>query len=235
MQIRQLSKELQAKAEAELNEKPEQLKGDLNTFKLWLEKSPHIKTRSDNDQFLVGFLRGCKFNLERAKSKIESFYSVRVRASIPETYGNRAVSDDIIDLIKLGVFIPCPVTDGPTGNRIIIYRPVFDPAKMDSKYTLRGFGMLMDIMMLEDDNLIVSGSEYIIDMSELRLVHLRGLTPMYLKKLVMSYQEGNPVRIKGLHFVKMPSLFLVIFNLLKSFLNEKIRSRVSTFTYSLVQ
>lgn len=225
MQIRELSKDLQAKAETELNEKPEQIESDLEAFKVWLERTPYINARTD-DQFLVSFLRGCKFSLERAKAKIDSFYSIR--AAIPETYGKRAVTDDIIDLIKLGVFVPVPKTDGPAGNRIIIYRPSFDPDKMDVTYAIRGFGMLMDIMMLEDDNLIVSGTEYIADLSGMKLAHVRGLTPMYLKKIVMAYQDGNPVRIKGIHYVNMPSFFLTIFNLVKAFLSEKLRSRVST-------
>lgn len=42
MSLRPLSKELQAKAIAELNEKPERIPEDIEYIKEWLRKQPHL-------------------------------------------------------------------------------------------------------------------------------------------------------------------------------------------------
>lgn len=48
MSIRPLSKELQAKAEKELFEKPDRIKEDIAYIKEWLKKQPHINARTGN-------------------------------------------------------------------------------------------------------------------------------------------------------------------------------------------
>lgn len=45
MSIRPLSKELQAKAIAELNEVPDRIAEDINHIKEWLKKQPHLNPR----------------------------------------------------------------------------------------------------------------------------------------------------------------------------------------------
>jgi hypothetical protein len=76
LKIRPLSDELQKMACDELNEIPERIPGDIEILRNWLRQNSHIKSRED-DQFLVGFLRGSKCSLEKAKKKIESFYLCR--------------------------------------------------------------------------------------------------------------------------------------------------------------
>lgn len=84
--IRPITPELAKKAKDELGETPEKMEQCLEGFRAWLVKSPHIKGRTD-DQFLVAFLRGCKFSLERAKVKYDLYYTLR--NAIPEVYKDR--------------------------------------------------------------------------------------------------------------------------------------------------
>lgn len=76
LKIRPLSDELQKMACDELNEDPERLQSDIENLRNWIKQNPQIRSRED-DQFLVGFLRGSKSSLEKAKKKIESFYLCR--------------------------------------------------------------------------------------------------------------------------------------------------------------
>lgn len=98
--VRPLSPALAALAADELNETPERLESDLKALKEWIKKSPHLRVRTD-DQFLVAFLRGCKFSLEKAKLKFDLYHTIR--SSMPEVMLNRDPFDDRLNsLIRLG-------------------------------------------------------------------------------------------------------------------------------------
>lgn len=86
LKIRPLSPELQKLACEELFEVPEKIPAMVQNLKEWIEKSPHLKARTD-DQFLVTFLRCCKYSLERAKYKIDMFYTLRTH--LPELMQDR--------------------------------------------------------------------------------------------------------------------------------------------------
>jgi len=74
--LRPLTQELQEIAIKEINEDPANIQNDIVAFKEWIEKQAYLKARTD-DQFLLAFLRGCKYSLEKAKSKIDKYYTLR--------------------------------------------------------------------------------------------------------------------------------------------------------------
>jgi hypothetical protein len=96
--IRPLSPELQKKAIKELNEDPARIEKDLEAFKEWIKKSPHLKGRTE-DQILIAFLRGCKFSLEKAKQKYDLFYTLKTHMPIfknrdPTSEKNKYILDN---------------------------------------------------------------------------------------------------------------------------------------------
>jgi len=98
--IRPLSPELQKNAIQILNEVPKKLDDDIAALRDWIRQQPHLKARTD-DQFLVNFLRGCKFSLERTKAKIDRFYTLRTK--YPEFYlGHNVDVEKLLDIFKLG-------------------------------------------------------------------------------------------------------------------------------------
>jgi hypothetical protein len=100
MNIREISIELARVAQNESNEVPSRVHEDIETLRLWIKQTPHLKSRVD-DQFLVAFLRGCKYSLERAKQKLDLFYTVRQLT--PEIMRNRNPSNEhTIGMIRQG-------------------------------------------------------------------------------------------------------------------------------------
>ncbi|ETN67653.1 multiple wing hair [Anopheles darlingi] len=85
-QLRTLVPELAEKARKELNEVPNRIPEDLASLRSWLIKQTHLNPRTD-DQFLVNFLRGCKYSLEKTKEKLDNYYTVKT--AIPEFFENR--------------------------------------------------------------------------------------------------------------------------------------------------
>lgn len=80
--------------------------------------------------------------------------------------------------------------------------------------------------MIEDDSMVVSGQIGIVDLANVTLSHLVQIQPAFMKKLTMMWQEATPIRQKGFHYINIPRGFEQVFNLLKSFMNEKMKSRV---------
>lgn len=50
----------------------------VKILKTWLQQQPHLKANTD-DEFLIAFLRGCKYSLEKAKSKIDKFFTLKTK------------------------------------------------------------------------------------------------------------------------------------------------------------
>jgi hypothetical protein len=99
--IRELSPELAKIATDECKEpSPDSIDNDLKALREWLVMNPHLNARSD-DQFLVYFLRGCKYSLEKVKEKLDTYYTVR--GVIPELTEFRDPKNaKMEELLKLG-------------------------------------------------------------------------------------------------------------------------------------
>lgn len=98
--INPLNAELQKIANEELGEQPLRISEDLQALRLWLQHQPHIKARED-DQFLIQFLRGCKYSLERAKSKLDLYFALK--SKYPELMNVIDVNEPKFrDIYKLG-------------------------------------------------------------------------------------------------------------------------------------
>lgn len=226
--IRPLCPELAAKAEKELFEVPSRVPEDLQALKDWLAKQPHIKART-NDQFLLSFLRGSKYSLERAKEKLDMFYTVRT--AITELFTDRdCLKSPSAEVLKCGVFLPLPNLTAPDAPRIVLIRPgAYDANKHTIQDVMKVSSFIMDILHLEDDNLIVAGQLGILDLANVGMGHFVQMTPGFIKKMTMMSQEASPFRQKGFHYVNTPSTFETVFNIFKSFMNEKNKSRVSDY------
>lgn len=98
--IRPLTAELSKIAKEELNEVTEEISDQIATLRTWITDQPHLKAEF-NDQFLVTFLRGCKYDLERTKKKINCNFSVIT--TISELLTDRDPMDpEILEIIRLG-------------------------------------------------------------------------------------------------------------------------------------
>lgn len=226
LNIRPLNTELQLIAREELNENPDQIQENLDILKKWLEKSSHLTARAD-DQFLIAFLRGCKYSLERTKQKIDMYYTYRTH--LTEIVGNRdPLHDKINEVMKLGTTLPLPITGSPGSPRILFFRMrSYDPSRVRIEDVMKVFTMINDVLLNEDDNSVVSGQMCVCDLANISVGHIIQMQPAFLKKSLMIFQESSPIRQKGIHYINAPKGFEPIFSLVKSLLSEKMKSRVS--------
>lgn len=224
--IRPICPELQLVAKEQLNEDPEKTQEFVEMFREWIKKSPHLKGRTD-DQFLVNFLRGCKFNMERTKQKYDMFYTTRFH--FPDMIRGRDPLDEkSLSIIRLGVGLTLPNLEHPGAPRVMLMRiGSYDADKLSIIDVMKVSMMANDILLQEDDNMIIAGQIGILDLKGVTLSHLTQMSPSLVKRMTMMMQEANPIRQKGFHYINAPKAFEQLFNLFKSFMNEKMKARVS--------
>lgn len=222
--LRRLSKELQTVAEAELNENLDKLEENVGVLREWLVETYKIDARTD-DQFLVNFLRCCKYSLGRTKEQIDAHYTFR--HAEPDIFRGRVVSDDFISFMRTGALLPLPATNGPAGPRVIFFRTgAYDPSKYHFSNIFKWFQMILDILFEEDDHTIISGVHYVTDLQGSSIAGWSQITPNLVKQRIIAAQKRIPYRIKGIDFVNMDPFFVSVLSIFKTFLSEKLKTRV---------
>ena len=124
--------------------------------------------------------------------------------------------------------LPLPKLISPGGPRLLLMRNgLVEKHKIEQADLFKVSTMMQDILLLEDDNLAVSGAMAVQDMSDMSIAFVKSLSISLTKKAMTCFQHGYPNRIKGGHFFNISGVFDVMYNLFKPFLTEKLKRRVS--------
>jgi hypothetical protein len=222
--VRKLSEELQKVACEKLNEVPDRVESDISHIREWIKQHPHLKSR-DDDQFILLFLRGCKFSLERTKKKIALYYTARTNT--PEFFKDRDPTDSFTqEIINLGVILPLPADESKSDPRIILTRVGgCDFSKYSLIDVIKVTYFYSDMAILHSDVTIVSGIVSILDLRGCGMSVITQVTPSLIKKL-SSLLGPFPVLIKAVHLVHPPRAITAAYNMFLNVCHEKLRNRV---------
>ncbi|OWR54442.1 hypothetical protein KGM_214234 [Danaus plexippus plexippus] len=225
MKIRPLCPLLQEKAEKELFEKSNRISSDVEAIKEWLKKQPHLQAVNPTDQWLIAFLRGNKYSLERTKEKCEMYYTLRT--VVPEIFKGRDPMDPYIqDILNLGFFLPTKSCKSTDACKATITRfGASDSSKYHLLDIMKVMFMIIEILLLEDDNFVVAGMDVLFDMKGVGINILSQWTPTIAKKLIFLIEKALPVRMKSSHVIYIPPGFEAAYNLFKAFVADKIKQR----------
>ncbi|XP_074096274.1 alpha-tocopherol transfer protein-like [Cotesia typhae] len=223
MLLIQPTEEMSKLIRAELNENVATRDQDLEHIKEWLKKQPHLPDTFD-DQRLMTFLRGSKFSLEKCKTKLDMYFTMRGAA--PEFFANRDVTRPEMQEILKHVQIPPLPGLTKNGRRVIIMRGTNkDIPTPNVAEAMKLVMMIGDVRLLEE--LVgVAGDVYILDASVVSPAHFSKFTPDLVKKFLTCVQEAYPVKLKEIHVVNVSALVDKIVQFVKPFLKEKIRNRI---------
>ncbi|KAG8292591.1 hypothetical protein J6590_034784 [Homalodisca vitripennis] len=75
---------------------PDKLENNIKLLKEWISCQPHLPKNYD-ERMLPLVVRGCKHNLERAKVKVDTYYSVR--GSVPEIFQSRVADITLLMVV----------------------------------------------------------------------------------------------------------------------------------------
>ncbi|XP_049794277.1 alpha-tocopherol transfer protein-like isoform X1 [Schistocerca nitens] len=224
MSYRQVSPELQAIAQKNLNEDPKRRDEDIKHIKEWLKKQPHLNAR-DDDQWILTFLRGCKFSLEKTKQKLDMFYTMR--SALPEIFTNRDPFAPIAQkYLNSAAVVQLPERD-PEGRRVTLLRAgKLAPGTFQPEEQAKVDFMSGDATLWEDDTTVICGEVLIQDMQGATMAHFTAMSPWLMRRIMTCYQEAYPLRPKGFHVINSHPGLEKIFSFFEGFLKEKFKKRM---------
>lgn len=206
-----------------LNETDENKRDCLESIRLWLQNDvPWIKARSE-DKYILPFLRGCKFNLPKTKTKLTNYYTMK--RDRPEWFSNRnPLLPEVQTLVKLGAFVPLKHTQD---NKmvVIIRTAAHDPKIHPWDDVFKAGKMILDVACQENVNAQIFGVIAIFDMTGMGFSHYKSMTPTLIKNVVFAWQNYH-VRPQQLEFINSPAYINVALSIFKSFMSDKMKGRV---------
>ncbi|KAK9873304.1 hypothetical protein WA026_021796 [Henosepilachna vigintioctopunctata] len=194
---------------------PKSLQSDVEILREWMKKQPHIPTDQLQDEFLEILLMKNKFSIEKTKTKIESYCTLKGLQRYKYLY-----DDDIsIPSKQPQFYIPLPeLTDD---FRRIIIGKVWDPEKWELKIDAVNAMVLREILSRYDYS---NGEIFLYDLTECSPMVISKLRVNIFSDFVNLVLKAHSARLSEIHLIsKFASTF---FNWTKPFLPSKIASRV---------
>lgn len=210
-------------ARKELRETPEVVEQALAELRQLLRKEPSLYVPIDRDDYLLKFLRPCKFYPESAFKKIQAYYKFRI-----------AHADYCHDLLPSVIRSPFEhsivsilAPRDQHGRRIVLVEcgERWNPQEVSLKEVFRGIQVGLEGAMAEPKTQIC-GVNSVFDMKGLSFKHIMQFTPSYAKMVLDWIQESVPIRVKAVHIINQPYIFNMLFAIFKPFMREKLRSRI---------
>ncbi|KAK7792213.1 hypothetical protein R5R35_000493 [Gryllus longicercus] len=196
----------------------------VKKIQIWIVTQPQLNARTDI-VYLLRFLRGCKYDVEKTKRKIANFYTIRAKA--PEWFLDRdPLLPAIQEMLNMGVFLPLHNRDHEGRLVVVIRAAVHNPNFHLQSDVLKVGKMILDLVLEEDESVPVKGVVAIIDLQGVSLGHALQLTPAVIKKAVHTWQDCYPVSPKRLDFINAPMYVNVVLNVFRKFMKDKMRKRV---------
>ncbi|XP_014472766.1 PREDICTED: alpha-tocopherol transfer protein-like [Dinoponera quadriceps] len=215
--------EFKALAEKELRETEENVKNGIEALRKLLQEEPNLYFSTDDD-FLIIFLRPCKFY---PKSALELMRRV---AEFKEK--NAALLHNLVPSDEKDAFLNSNVVNVFThrdhkNRRILLVNcgKLWDPSTVSADQIFRFFYIIQEIAVQEPETQIC-GTVVIMDFDGLSMKQVMGLSPSFSMRLLTFIQDAMPLRLKEVHIVKQPFLFNMVWQMFKPFVKEKLKKRM---------
>lgn len=89
------------------------------------------------------------------------------------------------------------------------------------------YRLSVHIVAQQEKSSQINGVVVIMDFDGLGMKQITGIQSGSTKRLLTFIQDAMPLRLKEVHFVKQPFIFNMVWALIKPFLKEKLKNRVS--------
>ncbi|CAG9770312.1 unnamed protein product [Ceutorhynchus assimilis] len=195
----------------------------IEIMRKWSETQKHFPEKPSDDLLRFVILYN-KFSIEKAKQKLDNFYTIR--SLMPEFFKTHPLNEDWILQSKIFYIVPLP--KAADENIRIIFQKI-NPDYKDAKYYSleNNIVVFLHVMQYMAENDLCYRFHYIADFSAFTLGHTAKMSPLCIKKSQIILEKVFSNRIASLHMVNLPSIIeSFINNVLKPLLHPKIQKRL---------
>ncbi|KAJ1522546.1 hypothetical protein ONE63_001732 [Megalurothrips usitatus] len=226
----QLSEEQELQLYKKWETTPEATRRDAVALREWLQKQPHLpKLTEDEDEWLCRYLLACKNSLERAKRRIEYFFTVQ--AMWPEYFTPPTVAEGLaFGEYMWGAPLPKML---PDGTRLCFYKFAPKVGKDASGMNWMMFYMLslgyIELQLSQPGQplhieAVFDVEHYTLSLNNSFIAHLAEF-----RRFVQCIQVALPLHVRRIHVMNAPPLAVTALNkLVRPFLQDKINQRIVT-------
>ncbi|GAB1866003.1 Alpha-tocopherol transfer protein-like [Camponotus japonicus] len=196
----------------------------LVKLRLWLKQQIYLP-EDISEQRLKFYIYSAKFNLEKAKERLDLHYTLR--NLIPEVFTTRdPLADCVVRINTYMQFVTLPKLT-PENYRITVFRWLHSDSSVFDIYDLIKYYCMITETRIEED--IVNSDVLIYDCTNMTFSHVLKYTPVAVKK-IDTILESYGSRIKAIHVINAPSFIDVLVTLVKSVMKAKFINRIHLYT-----
>ncbi|KAH8242879.1 hypothetical protein KR032_002749 [Drosophila birchii] len=200
---------------------PDKVLRQVQELSDWLLANPQVNACNSFEN-LHFFLRTSKYDVERTKKKLRTFY--QMRAERTEWFDNRDPKlPEIQELLDLGVFLPIG-TDAEQRMVVVIRTAAHDPKKHNQNNVFKTSKMILDLLLKLEPEACARGMVAILDMQGVQLGHALQLNPKLIKRSVESW-TAYPCQPKLLEFTNAPRHVNIFLNTFRFVFSRNMNSR----------
>nr|ATY51914.1 CTD40 [Heliconius melpomene] len=195
---------------------PEHMKC-FEELKEWINRQPHLPKDLD-DKLILRFAHSCYYDLEKAKTTVEMFFSIR--GTCTDLLTNRdpqsAHMQKILKIINIGQI-------SMSSNRCLWLYQINDPGLDNYDYIsdAKLFFLTTDCRFIEAVDL-PEEDIVLMDVKDLTLKFLTKLNLSAARKMAKYQENALPIRLKQVHVVNAPSFIDKIYAVMKPFITKQI-------------
>ncbi|XP_037872374.1 alpha-tocopherol transfer protein-like [Bombyx mori] len=210
----------------ELGEGPGDLERGVRDLQNMLAATPYLPEPETVDKHLLElFVRGCRMDLDRARSKLEAFCIARKRHR--DLYEYISLNEPPLnDVCKFCDIATLPkLTDEGLRITVFIIKPGYPESSADVTAAVRATLLLSDARM--KDETLITGDVFIYEVSKVRgsLVARVAAAAGAIRRGIQLAQAAYPQRLKRIHVVGAPTFLASSLQLMRNCVNEKIKRR----------
>lgn len=193
----------------------------VQQLKDWMQTQPHLP-RNYDERILPRFLAGTKYDVHRAKRKIDAYFTAR--AKMPEFFAQRDPSSkETQQAWRALSVLPLPRTRRDGARVTLHVLNDVDASEHVAQSVYKMIFMVSDIRLVEEAE--ISGDVFVFDVAHVSLSVLLKHAGSLLKKALSLAQGAYPQRLKEIHIINAHPFVNKSINLFRSFMKEKMRNR----------